>query len=142
MAASEAARRQAREDLRDKIRLEKDFIRKLGPHIKCSHLKGVKMQSQVTVHIDEVRVGTGNFDVATFLREIASLKNVPILSEHLKSEAEYRKAVDQGFAAAQSNLGTCYENGTGVQKDPKQAVHWYRKAAEQGHTSAQVNLWL
>ena len=29
MAASEAARRQAREDLRDKIKLEKDFIRKL-----------------------------------------------------------------------------------------------------------------
>jgi sugar phosphate isomerase/epimerase len=72
----------------------KEFVRKLGPHIKCSHLKGVKMQSQVTVHIDEVPVGTGNFDVATFLREVASLKNVPILIEHLKSEAEYRHAVD------------------------------------------------
>ena len=55
----------------------KEVVRKLGPHIKCSHLKGVKMQSQVTVHIDEVRVGTGNFDVATFLREVASLENVP-----------------------------------------------------------------
>ena len=79
----------------------KEFVRKLGPHIKCSHLKGVKMQSQVTVHIDEVRVGTGNFDVATFLREVASLKKVPILIEHLKSEAEYRQAVDHTRAIAE-----------------------------------------
>ncbi|MFV2065395.1 MAG: sugar phosphate isomerase/epimerase family protein [Pirellulales bacterium] len=70
----------------------KEFVRKLGPHIKSSHLKDVKMQSQVTVHIDEVRLGTGNLHVATFLCAMANLKDVPILMEHMKSEAEYRQA--------------------------------------------------
>ncbi len=78
----------------------KEFVRKLGSHIKCSHLKGVKMQSQVTVHIDEVRLGTGNLDVATFLREMAALKDVPVLIEHLHSEAEYRQATDHARAVA------------------------------------------
>ena len=78
----------------------KEFVRKLGPLIKCSHLKGVKMQSQVTVHIDEVCVGAGNLDVATFIHAMATLKNVPILIEHMKSEAEYRQATDHTRAIA------------------------------------------
>ena len=50
------------------------------------------------------------------------------------------KAAEQGDARAQFNLGVCYENGTGVDKDASEAVKWYRKAAEQGHTRAQCNL--
>ena len=58
------------------------------------------MQSQVTVHIDEVRLGTGNLDVATFLREMAALKDVPVLLEHIHSEAEYRQATNHVRAVA------------------------------------------
>ena len=54
--------------------------------------------------------------------------------------AAYRKAAEQGDAKAQYNLGVCYANGDGVQKDLTQAVFWYRKAAEQGHAEAQYNL--
>ena len=75
-------------------------MQKIGPHIKSSHLKDVKMHSQVTVHIDEVCPGTGNLDLATFLREMATLKDVPILIEHLHSEAEYRQATDHTRAVA------------------------------------------
>ena len=73
----------------------------LGKQLKSSHLKDVKMHSQVTAHIDEVRIGTGNLDIATFLREMATLKDVPILIEHMHSEAEYRQATDytRGIAA-------------------------------------------
>ena len=52
----------------------------------------------------------------------------------------YRKAAEQGNAKAQVNLGCCYENGEGVEKDMKQAAEWFRKAAEQGNTHAQFSL--
>ncbi len=52
----------------------------------------------------------------------------------------YRKAAEQGDAAAQYNLGVRYANGRGVAKDDVQAVYWYRKAAEQGLAIAQYNL--
>ena len=41
---------------------------------------------------------------------------------------------------AQYNLGACYKNGIGVEKDPAEAVKWYRKAADQGIAKAQYNL--
>ena len=79
----------------------RDFVRLLGPHIKCAHLKDVKMHSQVTVHIDEVCPGTGNLDIANFLHELKRLPHVPILIEHMKSEIEYRKAVDHTRSVAE-----------------------------------------
>ena len=50
------------------------------------------------------------------------------------------QAAEQGFAAAQYNLGVMYDNGQGVRQDDAQAVYWYRKAAEQGNVEAQHNL--
>ena len=47
----------------------------------------------------------------------------------------YRKAAEQGDAAAQYNLGVIYYNGEGVTQDYAEAVKWYRKAAEQGYAS-------
>jgi TPR repeat protein len=52
----------------------------------------------------------------------------------------YRKATEQGDAAAQSNLGLCYQFGRGVATDLAEAARWYRKAAEQGDATAQNNL--
>ena len=52
----------------------------------------------------------------------------------------YRKAAEQGDAAAQYNLGVMYDKGEGVPQDYQEAVGWYRKAAEQGDASAQHNL--
>ena len=49
-----------------------------------------------------------------------------------KQEAEgHRKAAEGGDAAAMTQLGLCYEYGTGgVGKDEKEAVKWFRKGAE------------
>ena len=53
----------------------------------------------------------------------------------------YRKAAEQGNAAAQYNLGVRYETGRGgLPKDEAKAVEWYRKAAEQGDADARNNL--
>ncbi len=52
----------------------------------------------------------------------------------------FRKAVEQGHAKAQYNLGVMFRRGYGVQQDNVEAVKWYRKAAEQGFAEAQYNL--
>ena len=54
----------------------------------------------------------------------------------------FRKAAEQGLPQAQFNLGVCYSNGHGVEKDETKAVSWYRKSAEQGLAQAQFNLGL
>ena len=51
-----------------------------------------------------------------------------------------RLAAEDGVARAQFSLGLRYENGTGVAKDPVQALHWFRQAAEQGYDEAQYML--
>ena len=40
----------------------------------------------------------------------------------------------------QFEIGLRYDNGTGVEKNLKQAAKWYRRAAEQGNPKAQFNL--
>jgi Sel1 repeat-containing protein len=57
----------------------------------------------------------------------------------------YRKAAEQGFAAAQNQLGVTYIEGshaTGpdIEQDYAQACDWFHKAADQGHAPAQLNL--
>ena len=53
---------------------------------------------------------------------------------------EYKAGAEQGDAEAQFNLGYCYDDGRGVEKDYAQAAKWYRKAAEQNFAPAQFNL--
>jgi len=49
----------------------------------------------------------------------------------------FRKAADQNCAEAFYELGVCYENGEGVERDFDQAIEWYRKAVAGGFESAQ-----
>ena len=53
---------------------------------------------------------------------------------------KHEKAAAQGYTQTQHNLGVCYYNGRGVEKDEQKAVEWYQKAAEQGYAQAQKNL--
>lgn len=48
----------------------------------------------------------------------------------------YRKAAEQGSAAGEYGLGSMYESGEGVKKDPQQAYFWYTRSAERGHAPA------
>lgn len=49
---------------------------------------------------------------------------------------------EQGYAKAQSFLGSMYLAGEGLPQDYVQAVDWYRKSAEQGRADAQTSLGL
>ncbi|KAF9348715.1 hypothetical protein BGX26_012883 [Mortierella sp. AD094] len=52
----------------------------------------------------------------------------------------FRKSADQGYAAAQYNLGSMYELGQGVTQDHLIAAEWYQKAASQENTEASKKL--
>ncbi|MDR0890086.1 MAG: sel1 repeat family protein [Oscillospiraceae bacterium] len=65
--------------------------------------------------------------------------------EERKRKEEMRaleSLAEQGDANAQCNLGDCYWDGEGIEKDYAKAVHWYLKAVEQGHADAQYKLGL
>ena len=61
----------------------------------------------------------------------------------VKNEVEagrwFRRAAEQNLAAAQSNLGVCYERGDGVPKYEAEAYKWDLLAAAQGDTRAKRN---
>lgn len=52
----------------------------------------------------------------------------------------FRKAAEQGYALAQSNLGPLYRDDRGVAQDDTEAVTWFRKAADQGDADAEFLL--
>lgn len=71
----------------------RDFVERLGPHIRSCHAKDISLSTQLTTHLDEVRPGLGNLDYRTFFREIARLEpEVCVMMEHLSSAEEYREA--------------------------------------------------
>lgn len=57
-----------------------------------------------------------------------------------QSFLETKRLAEQGDASAQFNLGDCYHNGEGVEKNDARAVYWYRNAAEQGMEAAQKKI--
>ena len=50
------------------------------------------------------------------------------------------REANAGNLSAQRNLGTIYDQGLGVNKDPAQAALWFRKAAEAGNRDATFQL--
>lgn len=52
----------------------------------------------------------------------------------------YLQAARQNHSTAQNNLGQCYENGTGVEANIREAIKWYRLSAENGNSYGQLNL--
>lgn len=81
--------------------LIRECFEKLGPHIKCCHAKDIALRDELTVHLDEVRPGTGSLDYREFLRQLDALEDdVPLMLEHLPNEEEYSKAADHIRAVA------------------------------------------
>jgi sugar phosphate isomerase/epimerase len=71
----------------------RDFVAKLGPKIRSVHAKDISLTDQLTVHLAEVRPGTGNLDYRTLLQELARLDpDTPLMLEHLANEQEYNQA--------------------------------------------------
>ena len=70
--------------------LLRDCVARLGPYIKACHAKDIALSGKLTVHLSEMRPGTGSLDFATYLRELSTLDpDIPLLLEHLPGQEEY-----------------------------------------------------
>jgi sugar phosphate isomerase/epimerase len=88
--------------------LLKEFFQKLGPYIKSCHAKDILLHSNLTVHLDEVLLGTGGLDYKVYLTELSKLNNVPLMLEHLKTREEYDQAKANVKKIAESvGIGFC-----------------------------------
>jgi sugar phosphate isomerase/epimerase len=68
----------------------RDFVARLGPHIRAVHVKDIVLHPKLTVHLDEVRPGLGGFPLADLLRTLNGLHvDLPVLVEHLPNAEEY-----------------------------------------------------
>ena len=60
----------------------------------------------------------------------------------IKYSTELKEKAEEGDSEAQVNLGWCYFNGLGIDRDYKKAASWFQKAAEQGDAKAKRRgLW-
>lgn len=74
--------------------LIRECFAKLGPHIKSCHGKDIILETNLTTHLNEIRPGLGGLDYATFLKELSKLNDIPLMLEHLRTQAEYKQAAD------------------------------------------------
>ena len=59
----------------------------LGRWIVSCHGKDIRLSEQLTMHLDEVRPGTGALDYRTYLQELSRLPgDIPLILEHLPQE--------------------------------------------------------
>lgn len=72
--------------------LLKECFLKLGPFIKSCHAKDIRLRNDLTVHLDEVLLGTGGLDYRIFLSELSKFKDVPLMLEHLNTKEEFDQA--------------------------------------------------
>jgi sugar phosphate isomerase/epimerase len=74
-------------------RMIRDFIARLGPHIRSCHLKDILLRDSLTVHLDEVRPGLGTLDYPALLAALSALDpDMPLMLEHLPAAEEYTAA--------------------------------------------------
>ncbi len=92
----------------DTAGLLRDCFAKLGPRIRSCHAKDIRLDTRLTVHLDEVRPGLGCLDYAVYLRELDRLEpDVTLMVEHLPDAGEYREAVRHIRAVAQNEGVRC-----------------------------------
>ncbi len=78
------------------------------------------------------------------MRTIGLMAMFLLLAVFLSAEVSYsdslhRKAV-AGDSDARFNLGVCYENGIGVERNLKKAIQWYKAASRLFNVKAAMNL--
>lgn len=70
----------------------------------------------------------------------AVLALIPIMWTDAAYSKELKAKAESGDMAAQYDLAICYQDGSGIRKDEKQAALWFMRAAAHGHTEAKAIL--
>ncbi len=92
--------------------------------------------------LDVIRTAADAGDVDSQFRLAQLLRMEPSLAavDRWEFVVWYRRAADQGHAAAQSALARLYRDGNGVNQDYAEATRWYELSANQGNVEAQIGL--
>lgn len=86
--------------------ITREFFGAFKDKIRSVHAKDTVLAiDELTLHISEAIPGQGLFDLETLLTECSLLDDVPVMAEHLQTEADYRAATDYLKKTAQT-LGT------------------------------------
>jgi hypothetical protein len=96
-------------------------------------LKGLRPKSEVAMS----EIQRSPFRMILLAATISTLFATSSPSADVKT---LRKQAEAGDPKAQFNIGSMYENGSGVKQDYAEAAKWYRRAAERGDARAQYNL--
>jgi len=71
----------------------RDCFRKLGPNLRSCHAKDITLREDNYIpQLDEIIAGKGNLDYREFLTELAKLKDIPLMMEHMGTAEEYNQA--------------------------------------------------
>lgn len=71
----------------------------LGPQVRSCHLKDSKLHEGMTCLLEEVPVGLGGLDIAHYIARAEAVNpEMPMIIEHLKTDEEYRRAIDRVLA--------------------------------------------
>ncbi|KAK3837556.1 MAG: hypothetical protein J3R72DRAFT_525856 [Linnemannia gamsii] len=114
---------------------------KRGNTIVHARLSAVQLPSNLT----ELNLDQEFFSVYSKFRRYlgppGGISRTGVVSrEYAEAMVWYWKAAEQGYAAAQCNIGELYYEGIGVSQDFTEAMIWFRKAAEQGYAAAQNHI--
>ena len=72
----------------------RECFEKLGPYIKCIHIKDITIEQRLTVHLNECLVGEGFYNLKTFFACASKLPgNISVLVEHIKIQDDYKKSI-------------------------------------------------
>ena len=83
-------------------RLTRECFEKLGPYIKSCHAKDILLGEEFMTHLNEVRIGLGNFDYKTFLTQLSKMPDVPLMLEHLPNAEQFRLAAEHVRSVAKN----------------------------------------
>ena len=109
------------------------------PTKEKSNINEISYELKNTIKLAELGVAEAQYTLG-----LAYFSNTDFYSESptnfIKDYSQavkwYSKSAEQGHIEAQVQLGICYANGLGVDKNKDKAYYWWKKAAEQGHESA------
>jgi sugar phosphate isomerase/epimerase len=75
--------------------LIKSCFKLLGSYIRSCHAKDITIREDNYIpQLDELRPGLGKLNYQVYLSELAKLKDIPLMMEHLETEEEYFAAAD------------------------------------------------
>lgn len=117
--------------------LDRHIYPKEEPVREKSYLNEISSELKNTIKLAELGVAQAQYDLGlSYFSNTDFESGGNFILDFSQAVKWYLRSAEQGHIEAQVQLGICYANGLGVDKDENKAYYWWQKAAEQGHESA------